>query len=225
MRRSATCWRAWRRASRIADDDGGGSAGEAEQSAAPGDGCASRRLGQLAQHAHVMSPGHRLADRHRGRPPRRGDALVLAQELLALVAADEREQRPLRRRQSDRAEAFAPRRRRAAGRARGRARGAAARARTRRRATSAPFTRSAGRSGSTARPVGGEHHRREVAAGRMAGDDDARRVAAVLGGVAPDPGQRLLAAAARSRSMLDRRAERVVRQHDQGAGARRTAAR
>ena len=82
---------------------------------------------------------------------------------------------------------------------------------------SAPFTRSAGRPGVDAGPVGGEHHRREMAAGRMPGDDDPRRVAAMRGGVAPDPGQRrpLLA-----HDLVDarRRAERVVRHDHQGAG-------
>ena len=54
-------------------------------------------LGELAQHVHVVPARHRFADRHRGRSPGLGDQGVLAQELFALVAADEGEQRPLRR--------------------------------------------------------------------------------------------------------------------------------
>ena len=44
-------------------------------------------IGEGEEHVHVMAAGHLLADRHDLAPPGLGDALVLAQKLLALVAA------------------------------------------------------------------------------------------------------------------------------------------
>ena len=55
---------------------------------------------------------------------------------------------------------------------------------------SALRTRSRGRPRVMLRPQAGQHHRRQVAAGRMARHGDARRVAAEARDVAPGPGQR-----------------------------------
>ena len=150
-----------------------------------------RRLGELVQHAHVVPARHRLADRHRGAGPRPAAISAFWRRNSSLSSAPTtRDQRPrgagmragLRRRGRRRVELR--------GRARGTARGAAARARTRRRRRARPSPdRPAGRA-RPPRQSHGQHHRREVAAGRMAGDDDARPVAAVLGRVAPDPGER-----------------------------------
>ena len=193
-------------------------------------GCRARRwvreplLGQLAQHAHVMSPGHRLADRHRGGPH--------AAAMRAFWRRNSSLSSPPTSANSGRF---------GAGRATGLRRAAAAASRCRSGAR-----KGAWRSGSSSNTP--ESDERALAPGRPAGRERragqsvasiiaARwppaecpattmrfRVAAVLGGVAPDPGQRrpLLA-----HDLLDarRRAERVVRHARPSRRRRRRAAR
>ena len=160
-------------------------------------------LGELVQHVHVVPARHRLADRHRGRSPGLGDQRVLAQELLALVAADER------RTAAASAPAWAIGLRRAAAAASSRRSGA---------------RKGAWRSGSSSNtPESDERALHQV--GRQLGFDaraSRRRASSPPGArppnarqrrcargsppmrrrMAPDPGQRLPAAGARSRSML-----------------------
>ena len=68
------------------------------------------------------------------------------------------------------------------------------------------------------RPAAGQHHGREVAAGRVPCHDDATRVAAIDRGVAIDPGQ---GSHGLQNDVVDAdgRAQAVVGQHDHGAGS------
>ena len=169
-------------------------------------------------------PGDRLAHRHRGGAPLVADQLVLAQELVALVAADQRVERAARPREKRRAQPLHRRRRQAQvvlqeRRVADRLQIEQARDRQRARAPA----RAAGRrprpsSGSSAAsPPGG---RRPNGRPRRCGCGSPP----CTRGIAPGPGQR---ARHLQRDGLDRhrRAQRVVGHHHHRARLRRTTAR
>jgi hypothetical protein len=138
----------------------------------------------------------------------RADQRVLAQELLALLGSHDGIQRPAWCRHQRGAEAVCRGRREA--QVGGQERRAAHRLEfeqpgDRERSLHEPLRQI----GSDRAPVAGQHHRRQVPARRMPGDDDAARVAAELGRVAPHPRERVHDL---HRDLLDahRRAQGVV---------------
>ena len=174
------------------------------------------RIDQRVQHVQVVGAGHRFADRHRARPPGLVNQTVLAQELLALERAAGGVQRAARRGESGWAEParqssgqvqIGLQERRLADRLE------VVDARHRQRA----LHQLRRQIGCDRLPIAAQQHARQVPAGRVAGHDNAPRVAAVQRRIAVSPGHRLHQL---HDDCIDAhaRAKRVIGQHHQRTG-------